>query len=934
MILKVLVIRYNRDFSQSVILECFSKPQILALKSFVLKNARNFFLGRNQLKPIYSLKIDSLGNFIVDRYNELPVVLHHSYSKCNKELIDCKEVICLENVTDVLTDLHCTKTIDGSSSCVPGGINALSKTFNRKFFFKGVFKEIRSFLKDCESCRVNTTLPSTQLAPPQPIRSFHPHERIQYDLIDMAPRRRSYMKDNPWGFRYILSIKCCFSKFCWLFPLQRKTAPMVYRVIKFLFDVEGAPDILQSDNGKEFVNSLIKQLSKDYGFRIVRGKPYTPRHQGQVENLNKTVKAYLRRLLQGASEEEQRKIWPLLLPGIADKINKSYHFTIDDIPFRVYRNRDCNSLGFTTIPEDSVLKASSVASNNSSSDDEATSCADDGLSSSGEEDSPLKKEFVDCSATADASSQKTISATEIMQSCLGSSLSKTLFVDHSEDDSKFASPFLQMDQEDKDISEEIEVTSREFPSCLFNISKSRYLSSLKLLESTEMTIHQNIERDLKNCLGDKFSVGDTVLVKNPDLNSGHGLRGKKDHLLPLNVIAEVVEVLPSSMYKLNLPDSGGLYQKNVFQGEMVLFKANEDSSSAVSDSSPRFAKRTRKAVLEAISDFGLQIRRKIYKEKSSYARAFPFDIRSSFAKLFCCLDCGVLSELYGSSNPDQQRAMHASFLARLDELKQAGFPFFLYGTVAWERKRRVCFSEKLTAFLEEDSPHQCVDCFQDTTSCCSHYCCRQLALNFVERCGLKTSQLCKWDSSTAQIKKGKHKSPSNGNEPTSKRAKTSITCDGISACEIPRLATQPQSTLVASAEEKCNALLASAIAGSTRQLLEKFKLKLNQNWQNGESVNTGKMEKNLRYFLDVAFSTFPVNLSEHVKLVSFRCEEDELHIQMQGGGTAFCGMCALQNTIGQFSLSPNDFNLVTDNLWLEMAFLWLEMLGFSIAENS
>ena len=79
---------------------------------------------------------------------------------------------------------------------------------------------------------------------------------------------------------------------------------MVYRVIKCLFDVEGAPDILQSDNGKEFVNSLIKQVSKDCGFRIVRGKPYRPRHQGQVENLNKTVKAYPRRLLQGASVEE------------------------------------------------------------------------------------------------------------------------------------------------------------------------------------------------------------------------------------------------------------------------------------------------------------------------------------------------------------------------------------------------------------------------------------------------------------------------------------------------------------------------------------------------------------------------------------------------------------------------------------------------------
>ena len=122
--------------------------------------------------------------------------------------------------------------------------------------------------------------------------------------------------------------------------------------MQFLFDVEGAPDILQSDNSKEFVNSLIKQLSNEFGFCIIRGRPYTPKHQRQVENLNKTVKAYLRKLLQSFDTEEQGKVWPLLLPGIANKINKSYHSMIDDIPLRVYRNRDANSIDFTIAPED------------------------------------------------------------------------------------------------------------------------------------------------------------------------------------------------------------------------------------------------------------------------------------------------------------------------------------------------------------------------------------------------------------------------------------------------------------------------------------------------------------------------------------------------------------------------------------------------------
>ena len=126
---------------------------------------------------------------------------------------------------------------------------------------------------------------------------------------------------------------------------------------------------------------------------------------------------------------------------------------------------------------------------------------------------------------------------------------------------------------------------------------------------------------------------------------------------------------------------------------MVLFMANEDCSSAVSDLTPGVVKSTRKAVLEAISNCGFHIIRNIYKEKSTHALALPSDIKSCFARIFCCPDFGVFAEVYALSNLDQRCAMHASFLVRLDQLEQAGFPFFLYGTVAWERKRRVWFSE-------------------------------------------------------------------------------------------------------------------------------------------------------------------------------------------------------------------------------------------------
>ena len=68
--------------------------------------------------------------------------------------------------------------------------------------------------------------------------------------------------------------------------------------------------------------------------------------------MNKNVKSYLRRFLQNASANVQAESWPILLPGIADEMNKSYHSTIDDIPFRIYRNREASSLECVFKPDD------------------------------------------------------------------------------------------------------------------------------------------------------------------------------------------------------------------------------------------------------------------------------------------------------------------------------------------------------------------------------------------------------------------------------------------------------------------------------------------------------------------------------------------------------------------------------------------------------
>ena len=52
----------------------------------------------------------------------------------------------------------------------------------------------------------------------------------------------------------------------------------------------GCPEILQSDNGKEFVNDTITNYYfKANKIKYIHGRPYHPQSQGSVEAFNKYI---------------------------------------------------------------------------------------------------------------------------------------------------------------------------------------------------------------------------------------------------------------------------------------------------------------------------------------------------------------------------------------------------------------------------------------------------------------------------------------------------------------------------------------------------------------------------------------------------------------------------------------------------------------------
>lgn len=188
-----------------------------------------------------------------------------------------RRFVSVETWFDVILDHHVSKT----------GHGGVRKTLaSLKLCFANITEStVRAFVLTC-SCQLKARIPSrTGITP---ILSTTMNERGQVDLIDM----QCYPDQTAHGtFRWILHYIDHFTKFSHLRALERKEATLVGRRLFEIFCTQGFPSILQSDNGKEFVNGVIDEISRltSGKTKIVHGRPRHPQTQGCVERANASV---------------------------------------------------------------------------------------------------------------------------------------------------------------------------------------------------------------------------------------------------------------------------------------------------------------------------------------------------------------------------------------------------------------------------------------------------------------------------------------------------------------------------------------------------------------------------------------------------------------------------------------------------------------------
>jgi len=174
---------------------------------------------------------------------------------------------------------------------------------------------IRKYIKNCPHCQKMSELKYPIKTNPFVTNSKSPMDRINVDTIGPLPEAID-------GSNYILVIIDSFSRYINLYPTKSTSAldaviPLIHHVGLF-----GLPKEILSDNGTQFANELMDELTKALNIDQRFTTPYSKEENGIVERSNKEVMRHLRAII---FDKNILGEWYIYLPLVQRIINSKVH---------------------------------------------------------------------------------------------------------------------------------------------------------------------------------------------------------------------------------------------------------------------------------------------------------------------------------------------------------------------------------------------------------------------------------------------------------------------------------------------------------------------------------------------------------------------------------------------------------------------------------
>ena len=185
---------------------------------------------------------------------------------------------------DIQLQRHLLKVYHDSPVGMHRGREATYGSLSYDFYWQNMAKHVRNWIRRCPACiKFKSTDPKHG---PMQIRIYDcPFNTIGIDYVGQLPT-------TPTGNKWILTAVCPYSNFLRAIPVSDKQATTAARALfNDVFLQYGFPAVLQSDQGGEWLNAVLHQLTKLLSIEHIVTTSYRPRLNGSTECVHRWLNA-------------------------------------------------------------------------------------------------------------------------------------------------------------------------------------------------------------------------------------------------------------------------------------------------------------------------------------------------------------------------------------------------------------------------------------------------------------------------------------------------------------------------------------------------------------------------------------------------------------------------------------------------------------------
>ena len=197
-------------------------------------------------------------------------------------------------------------------------------------------RKIREIIEKCEVCASERKLGATSSCGRIEIPTM-PYQSCAIDHYQ-------FMSYNDGIYKYILSVKCLFSKHVVLCVVRTKTMLEVCVTLDQIFSLTGKPNSIRLDNAFKTAELIKWSIKRD--ILLLFTPPYRPEANGSVERVHRDLNVLVPKICRAWGLN--LKDWWKVIPEVARIINQSAHSSTGYPPELVWRGFLCDEFHLVT----------------------------------------------------------------------------------------------------------------------------------------------------------------------------------------------------------------------------------------------------------------------------------------------------------------------------------------------------------------------------------------------------------------------------------------------------------------------------------------------------------------------------------------------------------------------------------------------------------